>query len=210
MRYLTLCSTLIAATTVSVFAVAQDATPDEGPALTRESTTAPRSLSSLTATVDRLEDQIVNVERQLQTMTAANMDLKSQVEALTQKLDSLSRSMGDLLAEGGASGPKMNILGNMEKSEDFRKDFRSAAQGRLVINNFTGMPQLLYINGNVWQVRTNESYIWVPLGVVSIQRAVSDAPTFVTNWEFKKNDDARTRGDVPYYSEARYDLRLGQ
>lgn len=209
-RYLTFCSLLIVAASVSGFAVAQDATPEDGPALSREATTAPMSLSSLTAKFDRLEDQLVNTERQLQSMTAANMDLQSQVEALTQKVESLARSMGEMVADDGTSGPRMNLLGNMEKSENFREDFRSATQGRLVINNFTGMPQLLYINGNVWQVRTNESYIWVPLGVVSIQRSVSDEPTFVTDWNFKKNEDPRTRGKVPYYSEAHYDLRLGQ
>ena len=78
----------------------------------------------------------------------------------------------------------------------------------MVLHNFTGEPRLLYINGNAWQVRTNESYIWVPLGVVSIQRSVSDAPTLVTHWEFKKNLDPRTSEEIPYYSEATYNLNV--
>lgn len=209
MRYFTYAFVLVFAATATSLASAQD-NGNEGPSLS-EPTAAPMSLGSLTAKVKRLEDQVAEFRSYMQTALSTKIEMENEISALKIRVEDLTSSLKEIVTKDPSSQQSIsNVLGNMQTSDAFQKDFRSATQGRLVIQNFTGAPRLLYINGSLWEVRTNESFVWVPLGVVSIQRTPDAAPAFVTDWKFKKNEDANTRGQVPYYSEATYSLKLEQ
>lgn len=210
MRYFTYTFVLFIAASITSVAAAQDSA-DERPTAASPTTTAPMSLGSLTAKVERLEDQVAEFRSYMQTALSTKIELESEISALKIRVEDLTNSLKEVVTKDPTTQQNIsNVLGNMQTSDAFQKDLRSATQGRLVIKNFTGAPRLLYINGSLWEVRTNESFVWVPLGVVSIQRTPNATPSFVTDWEFKKNEDPNTRGKVPYYSEATYSLNLEQ
>lgn len=150
----------------------------------------------------------MRLQDQLDEANITIADQNAELGALNRQVGVLAQGLSEITTDDPSGRETIsNILGNMQKSEAFQGQMRDATQGRLLIRNYTGLPQLVYINGTPWQVRRNDSYIWVPLGVVTIQQSNSSRPQLVNNWKFKKNPDPTTRPRVPNYSEATFDLR---
>jgi hypothetical protein len=104
------------------------------------------------------------------------------MEVLQAKVDALEAQLVDV--ENNSD----RALGRMAEDPVFRTEMGRAMQGRLDLQNFLGMPKIIYINGTAWTVRTGESYIYVPVGKVTIQESRHADPTFIDMEEW--NTDA--------------------
>lgn len=78
---------------------------------------------------------------------------------------------------------EMSVNGKRERAE-----FTPTTQGKLVIvNTDPKNERVLYINGTPWLTRVGRSFVWVPVGDVSISLD-GDNPEFYRRW--KLNDDS--------------------
>ncbi len=93
-----------------------------------------------------------------------------------------NQKLSDIAKFDTSSGRyRLDLLGNMQ-SPEFRSEFRSeirsevdrSSRFRLVISNYTGREQLLYINGTQWRVRNGRSAVSVASGPVTVQRLLSN------------------------------------
>ncbi len=118
-------------------------------------------------------------ERQI-ALEEENRQLKLQledVEILTAKLATLEAQLADVgnMARREAD----EALGRMADDPVLRTEFGRQLQGKLNLNNQSGIEKVIYINGTAWTVRTGESYIYVPVGKVSIQETKDAQPKFI-------------------------------
>ncbi len=109
-----------------------------------------------------------------------NRQLKLQledVEILAAKLQTLEAQLADVgdMARREAD----EALGRMADDPVLRTEFGRQLQGRLNLDNQSGVEKVIYINGTAWTVRKGESYIYVPVGKVSIQHSIDDQPKFI-------------------------------
>jgi hypothetical protein len=113
-----------------------------------------------------LEEENARLKQQLQAMEV----LAAKVETLEAQLagvDDLARREAD------------SALGRMADDPVLRTEFGRQLQGRLNLNNTLGVEKVVFINGTAWTVRTGESYIYVPVGKVSIQESLDGEPIFI-------------------------------
>lgn len=124
-----------------------------------------------------------SVQPTLQSLATDNARLMELVSALQTRIAELEKA----LAATGQQGVP-NILGNMP-NQSFHNQVQHAVQGKLNLHNYTGREVILYINGTPWTVRTNESFVWVPMGITAVKREFDAAPKFVEgrDWQWNAN-----------------------
>lgn len=148
-----------------------------------------RQITALQARVDALETATAALPDMAQTLeTVANQMQSLNIDALNgmaTQLQELSVAMSQIATQSG-DGYNIDILGKMNSSANFREEMRRATQGRILFRNYTGVPQLVYVNGTAWNVTTGESYIDAAVGKVSTQMAYFDlAPVVYDHWKFE-------------------------
>lgn len=107
-------------------------------------------------TTEELAQQVVELSKLV-------ADLREQVRGLQSQLATLSLSSD--------SGALENAFGRIPKDRNLLETYGRAAQGKLRIHNYRGVPTEIYVNGTRWSARVNESYIFVPVGKVAILEA---------------------------------------
>ena len=77
-----------------------------------------------------------------------------------------------------------NLYGNAQESGMARSDLYRSVQGKVVIRNYTGQDQTVYINGTKWRARKNASHVFVPLGYVSFRKPWDAEYEVRRDWDF--------------------------
>ncbi|MDA7977271.1 MAG: DUF2730 domain-containing protein [Pirellulales bacterium] len=148
-----------------------------------------RQIAALQKRVTDLETKIAALPDLSQKLDTIASQLKAidadAIQALGDEVRELSVAMSQIATQSG-DGYNVDILGKMSTSANFREELRRATQGRIVFNNFTTLPQLVYINGTAWNVQPGQTYIDAAVGTVSAQMAYFElAPKTYDHWKFE-------------------------
>ncbi len=136
-------------------------------------------LEAKVATLPAMANQVNDIANQLQGL---DMDV---ITAMATQLQELSVAMSQIATQG-TDGYDIDLLGKMNSSSTFREQMRRATQGRILFRNYTGVPQLVYVNGTAWNVTAGESYIDAAVGNVTAQMAYFElAPKTYDHWKFE-------------------------
>jgi FtsZ-binding cell division protein ZapB len=126
-------------------------------------------------------------------MSANDIAVQAMQEAILANTEAIKRNTARLKAHDGAiqtagdtlkqiatkdsqGAYVLNLLGNMQKSADFRDDFKAAigqtgTAGRVFIRNNNPYDDYLYVNGVRWRfLPYTTHYVDVPWGAVYLQR----------------------------------------
>ena len=117
-------------------------------------------------------------------LTERVVALQTEVDALRATVAALNQALVNLQDPRELS---RNALGAMSEDADLRAGLGQMLQGKIRLVNDTGSPEVVYINGTAWTVVTGESYIFSPVGTVSLQRAGYEEPTFMGIQEWYEN-----------------------
>lgn len=151
------------------------------------------------AKIDALEGRIKELETKIADLPAITAKLNdiantlngidvTAIQSLGAQVQELNVALSNIATQSG-DGYKLDILGKMSSDANFREEMRRATQGKIMFNNTTGFPQVVYINGTAWNVGVGESYIMAPVGNVSAQMAYFDlAPKSYDHWKFEDNE----------------------
>lgn len=117
--------------------------------------------------------RLLAAERRIDELTAQ----LEEMEVLRAKVATLEAQLADVgkIAQTEAD----NSLGRMAEDPVLRTELGRAMQGKLNLTNSLGVQKVIYINGTAWTVRTGESYVYVPVGKISIQESLDAVPTFI-------------------------------
>ncbi len=180
---------------VVVFALVSGACLSDGAAQT------PPTLEGLDQRTSGIETQITDIQTsladikdQLHTLIGQgagapplpeDLSLEQRIEILEEAFSELQTIVRQISTQN-SDGYSPNILAKMTESESFRSEVGKAVQGKLRFRNYTGVGQVLYVNGSPWRVLPGESHIYVPYGVVTTAQSPFDTPTEwkADNWTF--------------------------
>lgn len=162
---------------LSAYAGAQEITRKEFDELKQELESVKRQVESFDTTLKSLNAALPAITQRLTELEA----LQRNVDILNDKLESVAVSDGDSVVP--------SILGNMEKSPSFRQQMGKVLQGKILVNNTTGVDQFLHINGVRWRAPAGLSYTYVPYGTVQTQLGPYDPVRewTVQDWKYADN-----------------------
>ena len=134
-----------------------------------------RRLQDIAGRVDGYDGQVATGNGEVQ-------DLRRIVQQQGQILERISTQQNSM----GVYTP--NLLGNSQYDRPaFRREVARAVQGRLLINNpDLSQERVIYVNGTPWRARIGQSYIWVPMGNVSVSQYPGITPQQFDNWQFNE------------------------
>ena len=160
------------------------ADPNEGAAVAEETAADATDVVLQPAEFNTLHAQQIQWLLQRVTLLSEIQEAKdnriAQLEAQLEQMKELKSKVEDLEAQLILMEQDSDLaLGRMAEDPVLRSDLGRVMQGRLNLENFVGAPKVLYVNGTAWTVRTGESYIYVPVGKISIQESREATPTFI-------------------------------
>jgi len=113
----------------------------------------------------------------LEEMSRKLVEQQKLIDDLQEKIIVMEESLARLLETAGSSE---DLLGAMSSAPEMRRVLGKATQGKLHILNFRGVPTEIYVNGTLWSARPNRSFVYVPMGTVTVQqRSRLDEPPHI-------------------------------
>ncbi len=151
-----------------------------------------RQVTALQQRVDDMEAELAKLPTIVEQLNGISTQLQGldmvALQAMGEQMAELNTALSQIVTQSG-DGYNIDILGKMNSSATFREEMRRATQGKIMFKNFTGLPQLVYINGTAWNVQPGESYIDAAVGNVSAQMAYFDlAPKSYNHWQFENGE----------------------
>ncbi len=119
-------------------------------------------------------------------LTSRMAALQTEVEGLKATVAALQQALANSQDQSELS---RSALGAMAEDSQLRSGLAQMLQGKLRLINQTGENKVLYINGTPWTVLMGETYIFVPVGMVSFVSESSDSPTFKGIQEWNENHE---------------------
>ncbi len=143
-------------------------------------------VDGLKAEIKTLRERVAVLEGNMATVTGSLQKIYDKLESLPDTFDVLQtqiNSNADKLEQVATSDGQNfvpNILSNMQISSQFRHQVAKSTQASLNVNNMTGVPQTMLVNGVAWTLRPGINPFKVPLGKVTTHLAAYEAPR---GWE---------------------------
>lgn len=147
---------------------------------------AQKELATVGTVVSHLEERRKAADQELADSRKSLDDLTRLVSRNNADLNAILREVAEDDGKGGNWKIKVNALSDKEGKP--RTDVIRVLQGRLLIDN-PGDERLLYVNGTPWKAIKGRSYIWVPVGAVTISTEGGIEPSVYSEWE--RNPDSR-------------------
>jgi TolA-binding protein len=130
------------------------------------------------AVPDSHEDLVARVK----ALEAQVADLKARNTTLGEMVNQYLNELEELRAGSG------NILGKMQTSPQGREELRRAIQGKLLLDNRTGLSQVMFVNGTEYNIPAGKSRMYVPFGVVRANLSWENAKEW-NDWFFEEGEN---------------------
>lgn len=117
-------------------------------------------------------DAVDLAQRAVVEMNSDLAKLKDSLKTVTANVDRNSQEIAKIVDQ--ASGPttvtaRRPIDDLADESRKLKRDVIRTMQGRLLLKNSdTASEKTIYVNGTPWRARVGRSFLWVPLGHVSV------------------------------------------
>lgn len=162
---------------------AQPSTAGQQPPAAEPQTPAPGqqppAVTQQPPTVESLLARIVELEKQLQNLKIEKAALSEQVDKLVSQLliqkeewntrvGELSKRLEQVATKDGDNWVP-NVRAAMEKSQTFQKDLFEVTTATVEINNQTGEPVEVFVNGVKWRLTLGTNTLNVPYGPVRLE-----------------------------------------
>ena len=171
------------------------AADEESADVVREEQVAPQELTmEVAAQGDPRDEKIFQLTERVASLETELQELKQrlrQLQDVERELANLRDAISNLELASNDQNPGRRALGAMSESPQLRGEIAEQLQGKVRLVNNTGQPQVVYINGTPWTVIQGRSFVFAPIGTVSIQRLGEAEPIFkgVHEWEANSATD---------------------
>lgn len=157
----------------------QSSIADNTESVTRLASLTEQNLSA----IEKLQERAGGAESRLD-------DHDSRIRAAGEIARDNDEKLQSLAISDGSGGYMLDLSAKMERNAAFQQEVQETLQGKLRIHNESSSERRIHINGTAWRARPGWSYVWVPLGPVTIHRNADSTPETSDQWEFVTENGA--------------------
>lgn len=133
------------------------------------------SLRTIVEDNDRAIKGLIDSARENREAVAELRDLSTRnadaVAALQPRVADNDEKLRQIVTGSPSTGYMVDIVGKMTESPAFKAAVERATQGRLYVHNHSDVERTLYLNGSLWRARPGRTYIYAPVGTVTVHNS---------------------------------------
>ena len=135
--------------------------------------------------IDSAHDNREAVE-DLREFSSRNSDA---IAALQPRVADNDEKLRQIVTGSPSTGFMVDLVGKMTENPAFKTAVERATQGRLFVNNHSNVERTLFLNGSLWRARPGRTYIYAPVGTVTVHNGFGrPMPVDSAGWRY--NADA--------------------